>query len=591
MFPDVNKLLALKRPDRVAIAPSGKVIAYTQLVSNLEKNQFDRCCWCYNTDTLEQQQIVDHGDIRQLHFLDDTRLVILWDDGRFDGSYLLYLIHTSGAESNPILLSHKHVSMFTPFRSGVLYTCTNNTQLEYKVVTKSYLDKPDYTLKSQARIINIVSSKPSALHAVVTLKQASNPSLIARVELTEQHGLTLIPIHSPPAHQLIAKAISECGQKVYAQGCNNNARYAQKDTWEITHDQASCLSEHIDRDTEIIGHTTNGLLIRFVDGLTAKLGWLDKHHITLLDINGLSSRIDAELTDNALVFIGQSAKHFPDVFCFNLNKQKVINVSGNHTQLTGLDFGLAKGFNWCSEDGLSLQGVLRFSKNQSNLAQAPVAVIIHGGPKDFSELQLFSDHHWYAPYLPLLAAGYVIFEPNYRGSIGQGQAFAQINVDHLGRLDMQDICSGIKALHKQYAIDLKQVIGIGWSQGGYICAYTGCHSNAFTKVIIGAAISDWHTYQAVTDIPDFVSDYLPSNTARLEASVINSPPTHKPDMLIIHGTNDFRVPIQCAQQLSEYAFKNKITHSSLFIEGMKHRVNKPSELKSIWTNSLEWIIN
>ena len=82
--------------------------------------------------------------------------------------------------------------------------------------------------------------------------------------------------------------------------------------------------------------------IRFVDGLTAKLGWLDRHHITLLDINGLSSRIDAELTDNALVFIGQSAKHFPDVFCFNLNKQKMINASGNHTQLTGLDFGLAK---------------------------------------------------------------------------------------------------------------------------------------------------------------------------------------------------------------------------------------------------------
>jgi len=139
--------------------------------------------------------------------------------------------------------------------------------------------------------------------------------------------------------------------------------------------------------------------IRFVDGLTAKLGWLDRHHITLLDINGLSSRIDAELTDNALVFIGQSAKHFPDVFCFNLNKQKMINASGNHTQLTGLDFGLAKRFNWFSEDGLSLQGVLRFSKNQSNLSQAPVAVIIHGGPKDFSELQLFSDHHWHAPYL------------------------------------------------------------------------------------------------------------------------------------------------------------------------------------------------
>ena len=65
-------------------------------------------------------------------------------------------------------------------------------------------------------------------------------------------------------------------------------------------------------------------------------------------------------------------------------------------------------------------------------------VDIHGGPSWSAK---YAFNPGYA--LPLAAAGYAVFLPNYRGNTGWGQDFAQLNIGDPGGAEFEDILVGI----------------------------------------------------------------------------------------------------------------------------------------------------
>jgi dipeptidyl aminopeptidase/acylaminoacyl peptidase len=79
--------------------------------------------------------------------------------------------------------------------------------------------------------------------------------------------------------------------------------------------------------------------------------------------------------------------------------------------------------------------------------------------------------HLYEHYIPYVrdatARGYVVIAPEYRGSIGYGQAFYDA-IDYGGR-EVDDVVTAVDVLRTRYpAVDAGRIGIIGWSHGGLI---------------------------------------------------------------------------------------------------------------------------
>ena len=87
--------------------------------------------------------------------------------------------------------------------------------------------------------------------------------------------------------------------------------------------------------------------------------------------------------------------------------------------------------------------------------------------------------HLYEHYIPYIleatARGYVVIAPEYRGSIGYGQAFYDA-IDYGGR-EVDDVVTAVDVLRSRYRqVDPGRIGIIGWSHGGLITLLSICRN-------------------------------------------------------------------------------------------------------------------
>jgi len=98
----------------------------------------------------------------------------------------------------------------------------------------------------------------------------------------------------------------------------------------------------------------------------------------------------------------------------------------------------------------------------------PAIIFIHGGPS------AQHDDDWYPVIQDLVARGFVVLAPNYRGSTGYGKEFRDANRFVMGRDDLADIVAAAEFLKNEYLTDPGRIAVTGTSYGGYLtmCALT-----------------------------------------------------------------------------------------------------------------------
>ena len=127
---------------------------------------------------------------------------------------------------------------------------------------------------------------------------------------------------------------------------------------------------------------------------------------------------------------------------------------------------------WQAADGTVITGLL--CERAGLRADAPLLVHAHGGPAvGFGEERSIAANNTRYPYRHLLFAGYRVFMPLFRGTLGFGDRFSQANIGCQGELDsdLGDILSGIDHLASAAGGGLRfgERVGIfGGSYGGYM---------------------------------------------------------------------------------------------------------------------------
>jgi len=122
------------------------------------------------------------------------------------------------------------------------------------------------------------------------------------------------------------------------------------------------------------------------------------------------------------------------------------------------------------KDGLPLSGILYKPADYRAGTRYPTVILAHGGPEGQVTLSV-------SPWSLFLAQqGYVVLEPNFRGSTGYGERFRNANVEDSGGGEIDDIAASVQYLVDAGLTDPKHVGISGGSHGGAVVA------NAVTKL-------------------------------------------------------------------------------------------------------------
>ncbi|MBN2145940.1 MAG: S9 family peptidase [Anaerolineales bacterium] len=262
--------------------------------------------------------------------------------------------------------------------------------------------------------------------------------------------------------------------------------------------------------------------------------------------------------------------------------------------LAGWLMGTVETIRWKSKDGVEIEGVLRKPVDFDQAKKYPLVFVVHGGPTDSSHSYLISGEDLrYYPSVQFANQGFLVLKPNYRGSMGRGQAFMELNVNNLGVGDLWDLESAVDYLAGLGWVDPERVGCMGWSQGGYISAFAGLRSKKFRAVSVGAGVSDWYTYHISNDIPDFTVDYLSGSPfSRREEYIKTAPISGLPEastpMLIQHGSDDRRVPLSNATELYRGLKEMGLPVELFIFPGMGHPITKPRENHAVMHQNLSW---
>lgn len=359
------------------------------------------------------------------------------------------------------------------------------------------------------------------------------------------------------------------------------------------------ITNALDREMMTTYWTQAGIFADYVDHTRICIARLDRRgKITPLDLGVFEFGGFHVSKTGEVAFSATNAKSFVDVYLARPTKGnkkwKAKKLTDFGKQIQDWDLGMVETISWRSRDGAQIEGVLRKPSNFNPAKKYPLVFVVHGGPTWFSAdyLMAFEDFRYY-PSLQFNLKDVLVLKPNYRGSVGRGQAFQELNVNNLGVGDLWDLESAVDHLAELGWVDPEKVGCMGWSQGGYISAFAGLHSEKFKAVSVGAGISDWYTYHISNDIPDFTRDYLSGSPFRNRALYAMTAPISnisnaKTPMLIQHGSDDKRVPLSNATELYRGLKEMGVPVELFVFPGMGHPITKPRENHAVMYQNLNW---
>ena len=220
----------------------------------------------------------------------------------------------------------------------------------------------------------------------------------------------------------------------------------------------------------------------------------------------------------------------------------------------------------------------------------PVVFLIHGGPQGaWGESWTY---RWNAQVFA--SAGYVVVQPNPRGSTGYGQQFTdEINGDWGGK-PYDDIMAVVDAVGALPYIDNARMAAAGASYGGYMVNWMNGHTNRFKAIVSHGGVFDlaswareteeqwfplWEFKGSPTDKPETYEQFSPSTYAR----------EFKTPTLVIHGELDFRDVTGQGLQLFTALQQQKVPSKLLLFPDEGHWVLKPQNSLLWYHTVLDWI--
>jgi len=223
----------------------------------------------------------------------------------------------------------------------------------------------------------------------------------------------------------------------------------------------------------------------------------------------------------------------------------------------------------------------------------PLLLNIHGGPASQYGFGFFDEFQVYS------GAGYGVVATNPRGSSGRGRDFARAVVgEGWGNVDLEDVRAAVEASLARFPrLDSERMGLMGGSYGGFMTAWIIGQEDRWRSAVVERALISVTSFAGTSDIggvfpenytgvsyPEGWNTWWELGPFALAENVTT--PT-----LILHSEDDFRCPIEQAEQYFMALLRNGTTTEMLQFPGEGHELSRggsPLHRKERFDAVLDW---
>ena len=252
-----------------------------------------------------------------------------------------------------------------------------------------------------------------------------------------------------------------------------------------------------------------------------------------------------------------------------------------------------KPYQWKADDGATVEGMLVYPPGKFQVKHMPMLTLIHGGPADADGNHFEAD--WYQWAALAATNGWLVFEPNYRGSTGYGDKFLMQIVPVIVSRPGKDILEGVDALVKDGIADPDHLTIGGYSYGGYMTNWLITQTTRFKAAVTGAGavehVGNWGNDDTTYDDAYFLGGRPWEAPQRYhdEAAIFQinkvKTPTH-----MVAGSADIRVAVLEDYLLEHALYSLGVPNTLLVFPGEGHGLGKnPWHGKIKVREELKWL--
>jgi dipeptidyl aminopeptidase/acylaminoacyl peptidase len=188
--------------------------------------------------------------------------------------------------------------------------------------------------------------------------------------------------------------------------------------------------------------------------------------------------------------------------------------------------------------------------------------------------------------------GYVVLQPEYRGSTGYGSDFLEAIYQHFGDRAYSDVDSATDFAVAQGWADPNRLAIFGWSAGGFMTAWTVTQTHRYKAAVEGAGITDWLSFIPTSDIAQVDYDMrlqekdpapLLQFSAVMHADQVTTP------LLILHGEADLRVPTFQGREFFVLLAERGKTVRMVTYPGAPHFPRLAEQRRDVFKEIRDWL--
>ncbi|MGA8739687.1 MAG: S9 family peptidase [Terracidiphilus sp.] len=336
------------------------------------------------------------------------------------------------------------------------------------------------------------------------------------------------------------------------------------------------------------------------DGATAGL-WIQPltGNATRLDLGDITPNtgfwLDATVGNQGqIAFVGTEPHRPSEIYILDTLQSKPRRLTTFHAAFDSLNLGKSEVVTWHSPDkpprNWTENGILTYPPDYTPGKKLPLVLYIHGGPTSASK-------DTFSLFAQIIAAqGWLVFEPNYRGSDNFGNDFSRAIIDDSGDGPGRDVFAGLDMLKKRGIVDESNIAVTGWSYGGYMTSWLIGHAQFWKAAIAGAPVTNLLDQYALSD----------SNVGRATAIggspytgdwmkhwVEQSPITYYDKMttptLVLQDVGDYRVTITQGYELY-HSLKDRGIKTWFYAYPIGgHSPNDPVRMRDVYRRWIEWL--
>jgi dipeptidyl aminopeptidase/acylaminoacyl peptidase len=315
-----------------------------------------------------------------------------------------------------------------------------------------------------------------------------------------------------------------------------------------------------------------------------------------LDLDGVSPNssfwVDMSYgSTGAIAFVGTTPTRPAELYYMSDATAKPRRLTDVNGEVAALTLGRTESVDWTSPDGVKNNGTLTYPAGFDPSKKYPLVLVIHGGPRA-ATLETFS------PQAQLMAArGWIVFQPNYRGSDNLGNGYQRLIDNDAGEGPGRDVIAGIAAVTKRGFVDTTRVAVSGWSYGGFMTSWLiGRYPGRWRAAVSGAPVTDWVDQYDLGDAnvgrarPFGGSPWVGTRRVAYEAqSPMRYAPQIRTPTLVMHNVGDDRVPVSQGYKLWHALKDNNVATQFIAYPINGHNALDPVRARDVQRRWIGWL--